>query len=79
MDAANQLGQTQVEFNTWVSKCLRTQNKHITQMDVKELTEELLRLCNRDKLSYKCFTILEDYCITKRIAVYRMITNVTGA
>ena len=76
MNTATQLGQTQVEFDTWVSKCLETQ--HITQLDIRELTGELLRLCNRDKLSYKCFTVLEDYCITKRIAVYRMITNVIG-
>jgi len=79
MNAATQLGQTQVEFDTWVSKCLETQNKHITQLDVRELTGELLRLCSANNLSYKCFTILEDHCITKRIAVHRMITNVTGA
>ena len=76
MNTATQLRQTQIEFDTWLSKCIEAQ--HISQLDVREVTGELLRLCSENNLSYKCFTILEDHCITKRIAVNTMITNVIG-
>ena len=77
MNAATQKRQTQIEFDTWLSKCVEAQ--HVSQLDVRELTGKLLKLCSKNNLSYKCFTILEDHCITKRIEVDTMITDVIGA
>ena len=56
---AIKLGRIQVEFQALY--CTKEMNKRLT---VKDKTGELLRICNRENISFKSFEYLERTLIT---------------
>jgi len=61
-ESAITLGKIQVEFECLFGNKKRRLKPHLT---TQELTGELLRMCNRDELSFECFQYLEKYLITE--------------
>jgi len=55
---AIQLGRIQVEF-----EALYGSKEMKRRLTTKERTSELLRICNREQLSFKCFEYLEKKLI----------------
>ena len=61
-ESAITLGRIQVEFECLFGNKKRRLIPHLT---TQELTGELLRMCNRDELSFECFQYLEQRLITE--------------
>ncbi len=58
-DSAIQLGRLQVEF-----ECLYGTKEMLDRLTTKERTQELLRICNREGVSFRAFEYLERTLIT---------------
>ena len=59
-DTAITLGRIQCEFD-----CLYGTKEMLRRLSVKERTEELLRICNRENVSFESFEYLERTLINK--------------
>ena len=64
-ESAIQLGKIQVEFESKFSNSAR-ESANLNKLTVADKTSELLKICSREKLSYKCFLYLEDYLIKSK-------------
>lgn len=60
-DSAIQLGRLQVEFD-----CLYGTKEMLDRLTTEERTRELLRICNREGISFRAFEYLERKLITNR-------------
>jgi len=60
------MGRVQVEYQNTVGR-----KEFDTTLTVSDRTKELLRLCTREKLGYKCFKYLEANLINDDLVIVR--------